>query len=967
MSDPDASLLPKYEFDKPETSDLGMAPAQFAADTITNNYWWLRQRRQGDVENDYLGRLSEQLYGDPRAYITKQIAKPQIAPDPAKPGVGLGAGREAAIGSMFEDAARLRETMPGEFANLPATYDDLKLQVEATTRNELNAELSDANADLANRSDPNVIGGLASFGGSMAAGVTDAEGVSTLPFGAGTTGLARTMLVESLLGATGAALQIPGQQRQAAFLETEAPDPVTQVLMGMSFGAALPVGGRAVQLTANSLTPAGRIANRELLTFGRRAGATDAERGAASVLGRNEATGDTAPQGVNVTDHDARLNDATAELENDLPQMVRPSDIIPSTDGQSAAPAAPQGDGTPPSFEYEPGGNAAADANQVGYVFGKLLERGATPVQAAALMGNLMQESGKGLNTGAIGDNGNAIGMGQWNGPRKRSLQRFAEARGVDWRDLDTQIEYLWRELNGSERGAWAQIKAAPDAAAAAKIASEQFWRPGTPHLSNRMAFARMVYDQYAGGQVPKGGSPGRWRNPGDDARAAGTVSFDPRDLQTDANAYQYKLGGDSFGVTDRLQGERQWDAMAAVGVMVHERLDGTRYIADGHQRLGLANRMLAQGQPDIRLDGFLLREADGYGVEEVRALAALKNIRAESGTPMDAAKVMRDHPQLVSQISKSRPFMAQAQGLADLAPGPFQAVVNEVIPQNYGAIVGRIIPGDDQIQGVAIATLAKVRPANETQAESIIRDIRRLGLEKQADDAQMSLFEDGFDLRKTVISERAQVIDKVIKEARADRALFTRLEKQAETIQEAGNVLNRSENATRADFAEHVLARVLILADEPGPVRDAIDAAAKALRNGAKLDAAANDVFNTLGRSPEPHSGGRAANGAGGSSPEAAALDADLPQPSLLDLPADSDARLQPGLFDDPIEDTAEAARMDGLLREMTNALADPEFDLALPVSGDPNGTKFSLRQMHDALAEDADFVDAIKTLCLT
>ena len=83
--------------------------------------------------------------------------------------------------------------------------------------------------------------------------------------------------------------------------------------------------------------------------------------------------------------------------------------------------------------------------------------------------------------------------------------------------------------------------------------------------------------------------------------------------------------------------------------------------------------------------------------------------------------------------------------------------------------------------------------------------------------------------------------------------------------------------------------------------------------------------------------------------------------------LAADSDARLQPGLFDDPIEDTAEAARLDGLLREMTNALADPKFDLDLPVSGDPNGTKLSLRQMHDALAEDADFVDAIKTLCLT
>lgn len=963
MSDPDAALLPKFEFDKPETSDLGVAPAQFEKDTIENNYWWLRQRRQGDTEATYLGNLSETIYGDPRAYIAKA---PAIQPDPANPGIGVGAGKDASIRKMFEDAARLRETMPGEFANLPASYDELKARVDATVRTELQEEMSDADAALANRSDPNFVGGVASFGGSMAAGITDAEGVVTLPFGAAGTGLARTMLIESFLGGAGAAMQIPGQQRQAEFLGTTAPDPVLQVLSGMAFGAALPLGGRAIKLAANSLTPSGRLANRDLLQFGRRTDATPAERGATAALGRQEAGFDTAPDGVTATDHAARIEAAATDLENDAPNMVRASDVIPDTEAPNPDLSAPKGDGTPPKFDFEPGGNAAPDANQVGYVFGKLLDRGATPEQAAALLGNLMQESGKGLNTGAIGDNGNAIGMGQWNGPRKRQLMRFADAKGVDWRDLDTQIEFLWRELNGSERGAWEKIKSAPDAATAAKIASEQFWRPGLPHLSNRMAFARMVYDQYANGQVPKGGSPGRWRNPGDDAQATGLTSFDPRDLGTDAVAYQYKLGGDRYGVTDRLQGEREWDARAAVGVIVHERLDGSRYIADGHQRLGLANRLLERGQSDIRLDGFLLREADGFTVEEVRALAALKNIRAESGTPLDAAKVMRDNPQLISQISRSRPFMAQAQGLADLAPGPFQAVVNDVIPQNYGAIVGRIIPDDDQIQGVAIATLAKTRPANETQAESIIRDIRRLGLEKRADDAQMDMFGDGFDLRQTVISERAQVIDKVIKEARADRALFSRLEKQAEHIQEAGNVLNRSENATRAELAEQVLARVLILADQPGPVRDAIDSAAKSLRSGTKLDAAARDVFDALGRAADASEGKGAGVRTAGGGDAGAAVDADLPQPKLLDLPADSEARIEPGLFDDPIEDAAETARLTTLERELSLALDDPKFDLDLPTGGSDAPT-LSLRAQRDALAEEADFVDALKTLCLT
>ncbi|GAB1361834.1 hypothetical protein MASR1M32_10700 [Rhodobacter sp.] len=454
---------------------------------------------------------------------------------------------------------------------------------------------------------------------------------------------------------------------------------------------------------------------------------------------------------------------------------------------------------------------------------GKLIEGGMEPHIAMGFVGNFMVESGRGLNTGAIGDGGNAFGIAQWN-DRGPALKRFADARGTDWRDIDTQIAFVFHELENGEASAWNAIRQAKDPAEAARLVSELYERPGIPHLSNRMAYARMLDEQYGRGEVPEAGAPGKWRDPGDDARAAGVVDFDPSDLATDAIAYQYKSGGDQFGVTDRLRGERQWDAMAAAGVIVHERTDGSRFIADGHQRFGLARRLIEQGQEGIVLQGFLLREIDGYSTPEVRAIAALRNIRAESGTALDAAKIIRDNPELTSQISRGRPFMAQAQALADLAPGPFQAIVNEVIPQNFGAIVGRVIPEEDKLQGVAIAALKKANPANEIQAESIVRDIRRLGLERQADDAQLDLFGDGFDLRQTVITERARIIDRVIRDARADRAIFTRLEREADTIEGAGNVLNRGENLSRAEAAERALARLLILADQPGAVRDALD-----------------------------------------------------------------------------------------------------------------------------------------------
>jgi hypothetical protein len=1121
----DGPGLPLVENDGPETGDLALAPAQFAADATRRNYWWLRERRTQTAEEGMLSELSQTVYGDPNAWMSKGTPD-QVEKLQAEGMIGAGLQRQASIDTLFADVGKLQGTMPGEFANLPPSHEALKAQAEANARREIEAELADYDSTIANRSDPNLLGGASAFVGSMAAGVSDVEGVATLPLAINPANLGRSILLNGKLGGGMAALDLPGQNRMADFLGEERPDPLANILMGAGFGAALPIAGRAVHLGVNAFTPAGRIANRELLGFGTRADATAAERGAANAIARDEATAGTTPEGMNPDDHAARVEAAEAALQADM--TVRAEDVIP--DMTPAAPSAPAsafdvklsardpatvevldstagktrdkpvsdtyledvrtavallGDdigvrivsggqdpagtpggqrtgstrhdvdhtghahtadlvltrngkdvlpgedpelyarflyqaaktfpgighyewgvhigggsraawgpdttaatldpyfgeairagrdgtgtpGTPPQFDYEPGGNAAPDANLVGYVTGKLIEGGMEPHIAFAFVGNFMAESGKGLNTGAIGDNGNAFGMAQWN-DRAPALKAFADARGTDWRDVDTQIAFVFHELETTEAAAWAAIKDAPDAATAARLVSERYERPGTPHLSSRMAYARMLEGQWASGKVPQGGSPGRWRDPGDDAMAGGVVNFDPRDIETDALSYQYKSGGDDFGVTDRLRGERQWDAMAAAGVIVHERMDGSRYIADGHQRFGLARRLMDQGQNDIVLQGFLLKEIDGFSIEETRALAALRNIRQESGTPLDAAKIIRDNPELVAQVSRGRNFMAQAQSLADLAPGPFQAIVNDVIPQNYGAIVGRVIPDDDRLQGVAIAALKKADPANETQAESIARDIRRLGLEKRAADDQLSLFGDGFDLRDTVISERARIIDRVMKEARTDRTLFSRLEQQADVIEEAGNVLNRTENTTRAEAAERALARLLILADQPGTVRDALDVAARDLRAGKPLDAAARDVWQALGRGPDADQAGRLADGSDSGGAARAALDP-LPPTNLLDLPPTSDAIIEPGLFDD-IETPAEAARLDGLNRQLSSRLtADPEFDLALPTGpagadGKPSPT-ISLRALMDDLNEEADFVDALKHICLT
>lgn len=83
----------------------------------------------------------------------------------------------------------------------------------------------------------------------------------------------------------------------------------------------------------------------------------------------------------------------------------------------------------------------------------KLDEQTATR-SAMAIVGNLMHESGDVTlnNTSALGDKGTAYGMGQWRFDRRKALERFAKKRGKPMSDFNTQLEFTWDEITGSQK-----------------------------------------------------------------------------------------------------------------------------------------------------------------------------------------------------------------------------------------------------------------------------------------------------------------------------------------------------------------------------------------------------------------------------------------------------------------------------------------------------------------------------------
>ena len=309
------------------------------------------------------------------------------------------------------------------------------------------------------------------------------------------------------------------------------------------------------------------------------------------------------------------------------------------------------------------------------------------------------------------------------------------------------------------------------------------------------------------------------------------------RDVTIDAKRFQFKEGGDEYGVTERLQGVTTWDPVKAGTVIFWEDAQGKVFIADGHQRAGLARRIMDQDpSQDISLIGYKLRETDDVSAEKARVIAAVANIAQGTGTVVDAAKVLRVEPGRISELPPQSALVRQAKDLVNLTDDAFGAIVNDVIPANYGAIVGRLID-DPELQQAAIKVLSKSDPSNVFQAEAIVRQVRETDMVRET---QVSLFGDE-DVATSLYSERAKVLDRTVRLLKADKASFENLSKNAERIEAEGNKLAKDQNQRRADQDGQAITLLQALANRKGTLSDDLSAAARSAKEQGYAAAARN------------------------------------------------------------------------------------------------------------------------------
>ena len=315
--------------------------------------------------------------------------------------------------------------------------------------------------------------------------------------------------------------------------------------------------------------------------------------------------------------------------------------------------------------------------------------------------------------------------------------------------------------------------------------------------------------------------------------------SVDPTQVKIDPKQYQFKGNVDEKGADDSLKTVKQWSDMLANPVLLHERENGDLYVADGHQRVNLAQRLRAEGRGPLNIPAKVISERDGYSVADARNVGAYINIANESGSATDMAKVMRSLGKEGTDTSKlpplpmsmSKPKQRTARELAKLGDNAFGMVVNGAVPENYARIVGEKLPSADRDgeQTAILDLISKGGPKNESEARTMVDLAMDSGF---TTDTQTGLFGEE-QIQSSLFKEKSQIINEAMKSLRTAAKTFGQLAQRAGLIEEEGNVLNMDANERRSREEARGAEALTKLATRKGELADELNQLATGLKAG--------------------------------------------------------------------------------------------------------------------------------------
>jgi len=313
---------------------------------------------------------------------------------------------------------------------------------------------------------------------------------------------------------------------------------------------------------------------------------------------------------------------------------------------------------------------------------------------------------------------------------------------------------------------------------------------------------------------------------------------YKPEEIEFDPVNFQYKTDGDKRGVSNKLANVTEWDAPSAGAVLVYEFANGKKAIVDGHQRLGLAKRLSSQGKK-IELLAHTFREADGVLPEAAMIKGLMINLRNNTGTAIDAAKILRskfgaDFKAFEKSLPARSNLVRNTKGLVELSDDAWGMVSNTKNLENLGAKVGEIIE-DKSLHANIIKILKDKKFSSIAELEQTLRLTNTL---PKTVTKQDTLFGTDF-FAETLLVERSQLLNWAKKNINKRSAAFKTIVENDTTLQKAGNKLNKLNNEEQRLIYEQVGERFEKIATRAGAeLSDKLTKAAQLLKDGKRGDA---------------------------------------------------------------------------------------------------------------------------------
>lgn len=351
-----------------------------------------------------------------------------------------------------------------------------------------------------------------------------------------------------------------------------------------------------------------------------------------------------------------------------------------------------------------------------------------------------------------------------------------------------------------------------------------------------------------------------------------GVVYNAPTDaLHVDPERFQFKLNVNKSGVTEELQGIKTFNPEFAGVVSVwQDPADGRTYVINGHHRHELASRT---GHGELAV-----RYIKASSAKEARAVGALVNIAEGRGTPVDAAKFMRDMGVDAADleehgVSLKGRVAADAAVLTRLNDRIFDRLARGGFDESKAVAIAKHL-GDHALQDQLVKLLDK----REDEGKDLsLRIIEEMALEMAetptTEKTEASLFGD-ITSEESLFVERNEIKGHVRGELAREVNDFLAVasRRRAERVSGAGNVLDTEANRKIAEESDRVRNVFNTLVNRRGDISDAINAAAadyskaktKRERDAIKrqaLDSVKDAVFREAGVGRQAEQGGKGAS----------------------------------------------------------------------------------------------------------